>query len=144
MGKTLVAQQPLRISADQLDATRKTMRKFLGKYREFRILVNATLAVCRRPQGTKRGQGRGSIDRYVARVPAGRPIVQVPAVTPLPLVYPNWQAFRSVACALPGKFQFRDQTNHFAMDRASAGVSARIQMEQWKREGIIPGGSDGP
>ena len=138
MGKTLVAQQSLRITADKLEEARKTMRRFLGKNREFRINVHATYAVSRRPDGVKRGQGKGPINHYVARVPAGQPIIQVPNLTPLPgIMSPEWRAFRTVALSMPSKFQFRDQTNNFAFDRKTAGVPARVQMAQWKNAGKV-------
>jgi ESCRT-II complex subunit VPS22 len=129
MGKSLIPTQPLRITADQLDDARKTMRRVLGKFREFRMNVHATFPVCERPQGVKRGQGRGPIHHHVARVPAGRSIFQIPTMTTLPTVESavNWAAFRSVAMTLPAKFKFRDQTNNFAMDRIRADIPARLQ-----------------
>jgi ribosomal protein L16/L10AE len=134
MGKTLVAMQSLRITADQLDAARKTMRRILGKQREFRVNVHATFPVCKRPQGTKRGQGRGPIDHHVARVAAGKPIIHIPALTPTiggHQVPVNWWAFRTVACGLPSKFQFRDQSNSFEFDRINCSLPARLQKRKW-------------
>ena len=138
MGKTLVAQQAIRIKGNHLDEARKTMRKYLGKNREFRMNVFATFAVTKRPVGTKRGQGRGPIDHFVARVPAGKPIIQVPSITPMPGVMPpEWHGFRTIAMSLPSKFQFRDQTNHFGFDRLNLKIPAKVQMARWKKEGKI-------
>ncbi len=134
MGKTLIPTQPLRITADQLEDARKSMRRILGKSREFRQNVHATFPVCRRPEGVKRGQGRGPIHHHVARVPAGRPVFHMPSITPLPGMTPNWWAFRSVAMTLPAKFQFRDQTNNFAFDRVRADVPAWKQAAAWKKK----------
>ena len=130
MGKSLIPAQPLRITADQLDDARKTMRRVLGKFREFRLNVHATYPVCERPQGVKRGQGRGPIHHHVARVPAGRPVFQIPSITTLPQGAVNWAAFRSVAMTLPATFKFRDQCNNFNFDRVRADVPAWKQLAQ--------------
>ena len=132
MGKTLVAQQALRITSEKLEEARKTLRKFIGKSREFRVNVHATFPVTKRPEGVKRGQGRGAIDHHVARVPAGKPIFQIPNLTPLPGMVADWRGFRTVALTLPSKFQFRDQTNVFAFDRKNIQVPARVQMRKNK------------
>ena len=133
MGKTLVAQQALRITSEKLEEARKTLRRYLGKNREFRINVHATFPVTKRPQGTKRGQGRGAIDHHVARVPAGKPIVHIPSISPMSSMQgTDWHAFRTVALTMPSKFQFRDQTNNFKFDVVNLQVPARVQMKKWR------------
>lgn len=131
MGKSIVAQGAMRITAEQLESAKKTIKKQLGKEREFRMLVHATFSRTERPFGVKRGQGRGGISEYVARVPAGRPIFQIPGLTPaegVGSIRPNWSAFRTVGLAMHARCQFRDQTNQFQMDQVNIATPARDQL----------------
>ena len=130
MGKTLVAQGAMRVTAEQLEAAKKAIRKQLGKEREFRMNVHATFSRTERPFGVKRGQGRGGISEYVARVPAGRVLFQIPGLTPgegASSIRPNWSSFRTVGLAMHARCQFRDQTNQFSMDQVNISTPAKQQ-----------------
>ncbi|CAE7862389.1 rplP, partial [Symbiodinium microadriaticum] len=86
LGKTLVAAKPHRITADQIELGRRTLRRLMGRKGDFLVNVHATYAVScldqassvtQKPHGTmaasvKMGQGKGNIEYFVARVPAGR------------------------------------------------------------------------
>jgi ribosomal protein L16/L10AE len=132
MGKTLVAQGAMRVTAEQLEAAKKAIKKQLGKEREFRMNVHATFSRTERPFGVKRGQGRGGISEYVARVPAGRVLFQIPGLTPgegtMGAIRPNWSSFRTVGLAMHARCQFRDQTNQFRMDQVNITTPAREQI----------------
>lgn len=132
IGKTLVAQGAMRVTAEQLEAAKKAIKKQLGKEREFRMNVHATFSRTARPFGIKRGQGRGGISEYVARVPAGRVLFQIPGLTPgegaAGSIRPNWSSFRTVGLAMHARCQFRDQTNQFRMDQVSISTPARLQV----------------
>lgn len=134
-GKTLVAQNAMRITAEQLESAKKAIKKQLGKEREFRMCVHATFARTARPFGIKRGQGRGDISEYVARVPAGRALFQIPGMTPgegAGTIKPNWSSFRTVGLAMHSRCQFRDQTNQFKMDQVSISTPAKDQLKYRK------------
>ena len=128
MGKTLVAQGAMRVTAEQLEAAKKAIKKQLGKEREFRMNVHATFSRTERPFGIKRGQGRGGISEYVARVPAGRVLFQIPGLTPGASHRPNWSSFRTVGLSMHARCQFRDQTNQFKMDQLNITTPARDQV----------------
>jgi ribosomal protein L16/L10AE len=134
MGKTLVAQGAMRVTAEQLEAAKKVIKKQIGKEREFRMNVHATFSRTERPFGVKRGQGRGGISEYVARVPAGRVLFQIPGLTPgegtAGALKPNWSAFRTVGLAMNARCQFRDQTNQFKMDQVNISTPAREQLRR--------------
>jgi ribosomal protein L16/L10AE len=132
IGKTLVAQGAMRVTAEQLEAAKKAIKKQIGKEREFRMNVHATFSRTERPFGVKRGQGRGGISEYVARVPAGRVLFQIPGLTPgdgvASSIRPNWSAFRTVGLAMHARCQFRDQTNQFRMDQINISTPAKEQI----------------
>ena len=137
MGKTLVAQGAMRVTAEQLEAAKKAIKKHIGKDREFRMNVHATFSRTERPFGVKRGQGRGGISEYVARVPAGRVLFQIPGLTPgdasLGHIRPNWSSFRTVGLAMHARCQYRDQTNQFKMDQLNIATPAKVQVSLEKK-----------
>mmetsp|Transcript_89017 Transcript_89017/g.157650 ORF Transcript_89017/g.157650 Transcript_89017/m.157650 type:complete len:155 (+) Transcript_89017:119-583(+) len=113
LGKTIVAAKPHRVTADQIELGRKILRRFLGRKGDFLVNVHATYAVTRKPQGVKMGQGKGAIDHFVARVPAGRVMFRLPSHNPIPGFSPNFQAFREIADKMPMATKFRQQYNVF-------------------------------
>lgn len=54
------------------DIVRFYVVRYLGRSKEMLTNVHATYPVTRKPEGVKMGQGKGSIDHFVARVPAGK------------------------------------------------------------------------
>lgn len=113
MGKSIVASHPGRITADHIEETRKSLRKYLGKKTDFMVNIHATYAVTRKPEGTKMGQGKGSIHHFVSRCPAGRVMFNVPRIASLPGVAPNFEAFRMATGHFHIPVHFREQTNQF-------------------------------
>ncbi|KAL8270851.1 hypothetical protein Esti_005222 [Eimeria stiedai] len=119
LGKTVVAAAPHRITAEQLEQARRTLRRYLGRSKEMLINVHATYPVTRKAEGVKMGQGKGAIDHFVARVPAGRVLFHIPQVNPFQSLLPqapNYRAFKAVAGKLPFPVVFRQQNNYFPMD----------------------------
>eukprot|EP00933_Yihiella_yeosuensis_P052765 TRINITY_DN50882_c0_g1_i1.p1 TRINITY_DN50882_c0_g1~~TRINITY_DN50882_c0_g1_i1.p1 ORF type:complete len:161 (-),score=27.12 TRINITY_DN50882_c0_g1_i1:124-606(-) len=113
LGKSLVAAKCHRVTADQIELGRKILRRFMGRKGDFLVNVHATYAVTRKPQGVKMGQGKGAIDHFVARVPAGRAMFHLPSLNPIPGYAPNLHAFREIADKMPMATTFRQQYNIF-------------------------------
>ncbi|KAF4664027.1 hypothetical protein FOL47_005337 [Perkinsus chesapeaki] len=143
MGKTLIAQEAKRIKAEHLEEARKILRRKLGKGKEFNMLVHATFPVTNRVEGTKRGKGKGEIAYHVARVPVGGALFQIPGVPGLPGLAPDYRGFSGIQGRFPINCQYRNQTNHFKMDRVCAEVPARVQLAKWQRQGLVGGGGGG-
>ncbi|KAF8820481.1 putative 50S ribosomal protein L16 [Cardiosporidium cionae] len=140
MGKSIVASSPQRVTAEQLDEARKALKRRLGKNKEFYMNVHATYAVTRKPEGTKQGQGKGAIDRYVARVPAGKVLFHIPSLNPFNAVLeqpPNYEAFRSVLGKLPMPCHFRSHNNSFKMNSLQFLTEKKLEQDKQKRENII-------
>ncbi|CAK0876913.1 unnamed protein product [Prorocentrum cordatum] len=103
LGKSIVAASPHRVTAEHIEVGRKILRRYMGRKGDFLINIHATYAVTRRAQGVKMGQGKGAIDHFVARVPAGRVMFHVPSLNPLETLgfQPNLEMFREVADKMP-------------------------------------------
>eukprot|EP00929_Paragymnodinium_shiwhaense_P095429 TRINITY_DN56562_c0_g1_i1.p1 TRINITY_DN56562_c0_g1~~TRINITY_DN56562_c0_g1_i1.p1 ORF type:complete len:154 (+),score=27.83 TRINITY_DN56562_c0_g1_i1:108-569(+) len=113
LGRSLVAAAPHRVTADQIEAGKKILRRYLGRKGDFLINVHATYAVTKKPEGVKMGQGKGNINHFVARVPAGRAMFTIPALNPFPGHPSNFRAFREIADMMPMSCKFREQNNFF-------------------------------
>eukprot|EP00405_Crypthecodinium_cohnii_P018422 CAMPEP_0206478134 /NCGR_PEP_ID=MMETSP0324_2-20121206/35852_1 /ASSEMBLY_ACC=CAM_ASM_000836 /TAXON_ID=2866 /ORGANISM="Crypthecodinium cohnii, Strain Seligo" /LENGTH=153 /DNA_ID=CAMNT_0053954341 /DNA_START=17 /DNA_END=475 /DNA_ORIENTATION=+ len=113
LGKSLILARPHRISAEQIEHARKTLRRHMGRKGDFLINIHATYAKTKKPEGVKMGQGKGNIDSFVARVPAGRAMFHVPSLNPIQGYSPNYTAFREIAGNLPTSSRFRCQNNQF-------------------------------
>mmetsp|Transcript_44199 Transcript_44199/g.96136 ORF Transcript_44199/g.96136 Transcript_44199/m.96136 type:complete len:156 (+) Transcript_44199:48-515(+) len=116
LGKTLVAAKPHRITADQIETGRRILRRYMGRKGDFLVNVHATYSVTRKPHGVKMGQGKGNIEFFVARVPAGRVMFKIPSLNPIPGYNPNLAAFREIADQMPMATKFRQQYNVFPGD----------------------------
>eukprot|EP00922_Rhytidocystis_sp_ex-Travisia-forbesii_P041098 GHVS01061331.1.p1 GENE.GHVS01061331.1~~GHVS01061331.1.p1 ORF type:complete len:202 (-),score=10.66 GHVS01061331.1:121-726(-) len=139
LGKSMVANAPHRVSAVQLDKTRSLLRRFLGSKTEIRYNVFATYGVTRKPEGTGMNQGKGHIDHFVARIPAGKTIVHLPGwLAPFNSggfgpQRPIFDAFRKVAQNLPMPVHFRSQSNNFPLDRFDNITRMKLRDEATKR-----------
>lgn len=132
LGKTIVAAAPHRITAEQLEQARRTLRRYLGRSKEMLTNVHATYPVTRKPEGVKMGQGKGSIDHFVARVPAGRVLFYIPQVNPFHVLQPqapNYRAFKAAAGKLPFPVVFRQQNNYFPLDSVSRLMSIKRRLD---------------
>mmetsp|Transcript_50057 Transcript_50057/g.100819 ORF Transcript_50057/g.100819 Transcript_50057/m.100819 type:complete len:155 (-) Transcript_50057:181-645(-) len=113
LGKSLVAATPHRVKAEQIELGRKILRRHLGRKGDFLINIHATYAVTKKPEGVKMGQGKGNIEYFVARVPAGQVMFHIPSLNPLLGYKPNMAVFREIADKLPMSSRFRMQNNIF-------------------------------
>mmetsp|Transcript_79911 Transcript_79911/g.212078 ORF Transcript_79911/g.212078 Transcript_79911/m.212078 type:complete len:155 (-) Transcript_79911:29-493(-) len=113
LGKSMVAATPHRIQAEQIELGRKILRRYLGRKGDFLINIHATFAVTKKPEGVKMGQGKGNIEYFVSRVPAGQVMFHIPSMNPLPGYRPNMSVFREIADKLPMSSRFRMQNNTF-------------------------------
>jgi hypothetical protein len=57
--------------------------------------------------------GKGDITHHVARVPAGKTIVSLPKISPLPGMPPQLYDMRKLGDQLPMSYRTREQHNHF-------------------------------
>ncbi|OEH74317.1 ribosomal protein [Cyclospora cayetanensis] len=132
LGKTIVAAAPHRITAEQLEQARRTLRRYLGRSKEMLANVHATYPVTRKAEGVKMGQGKGAIDHFVARVPAGRVLFHIPQINPFHALLPqspNYRAFKAVAGKLPFPVVFREQNNYFPMDSVQRLIDAKKRID---------------
>mmetsp|Transcript_66238 Transcript_66238/g.197089 ORF Transcript_66238/g.197089 Transcript_66238/m.197089 type:complete len:155 (+) Transcript_66238:66-530(+) len=113
LGKSLVAATPHRVKAEQIELGRRILRRYLGRKGDFLVNIHATYAVTKKPEGVKQGQGKGNIENFVARVPAGQVMFHIPSLNPLPGYRPNLSVFREIADKLPMSSRFRVQSNQF-------------------------------
>ena len=67
----LVALQQGRVTARQLEATRKVLRRSLRKEAKTWITVFPNMPLTKKPQEVRMGKGKGSVDYWCAPIKAG-------------------------------------------------------------------------
>lgn len=140
IGKTVVAAAPHRITAEQLEQARRTLRRYLGRSKEVHATVHATYPVTRKAEGVKMGQGKGAIHHFVARVPAGRVLFHIPQVNPFHTFMPqapNYHAFKRIAGKLPFPVVFREQNNYFPLDSVQRLIEIKRRMDAEAHEAQV-------
>lgn len=116
IGKSLICASPKRIKEEKLTEMRQTIKRYLGKKKEFFVDVHATYAVTKKPDGTKMGQGKGLIDHFVARVPVGKTIFHIPTISPfasLGFSNPVYKALKKACAKVAVPCVFRSHNNIF-------------------------------
>ncbi|ORM40520.1 uncharacterized protein BXIN_2212 [Babesia sp. Xinjiang] len=127
IGKCLITLTPKRIKAESLDKLRFSLKRILSKQKERNVDVHATYAVTKNPEGVKMGQGKGRIHHYVARVPAGYPVVHLPQLKPLNgSKHPLFWGFARAVGNLPLRCRFRSQQNEFEIDKLFVKTKQRL------------------
>eukprot|EP00920_Eleutheroschizon_duboscqi_P020478 GHVT01048498.1.p1 GENE.GHVT01048498.1~~GHVT01048498.1.p1 ORF type:complete len:219 (+),score=35.38 GHVT01048498.1:246-902(+) len=101
LGKSLVASAPQCVKDKHLENIRSHFRRLLGKGKEVMINVHATFARTKKVDGCKMGNGKGEINHYVARVPAGRVLFHIPASNPFSFLLPSPLPFESRGASSP-------------------------------------------
>lgn len=76
----LQAVEPVRLSAQQIEATRITISRFLKKEGSYYLRVFPDKPVTKKPAETRMGKGKGNVEQWVAVVKRGRVVVEVGGV----------------------------------------------------------------
>ncbi|GIX63213.1 50S ribosomal protein L16 [Babesia caballi] len=138
LGKCLITLTPRRIKAESLEKLRFSLKRILHRQKERNVDVHATYAVTKNPEGVKMGQGKGKIHHYVARVPAGYPILHLPQLKPLAGdKAPLFLGFARAVGNLPTACDFRAQRNEFKVDCVSAKVEKRLTNDMNTRRELL-------
>lgn len=138
LGKSLITLTPRRIKAESLENLRFALKRILHKQKERIVDVHATYAVTKNPDGVKMGQGKGRIHHYVARVPAGYPILHLPQLKPLAGDgAPLFLGFQKAVGNLPVHCGFRSQQNIFKVDSFSHKTRQRSEHDTETRKILL-------
>ncbi len=116
----LQAVEPVRLSAQQIEATRITLSRFLKKEGEYFLRVFPDKPVTKKPAETRMGKGKGNVEKWVSVVKRGRIVVEVSGVDEVRAK----KILRSAAYKLPMKTKFvkrnpvasNDAVNNDAVD----------------------------
>ncbi|MEL6568625.1 MAG: 50S ribosomal protein L16 [Pseudomonadota bacterium] len=76
----LKALEPERVTARQIEATRRAVTRHMKRQGKVWIRVFPDLPVSAKPIEVRMGKGKGSIDRWVARVAPGRILFEIDGV----------------------------------------------------------------
>ncbi|KCZ47339.1 MULTISPECIES: 50S ribosomal protein L16 [Hyphomonas] len=76
----LKALEPERVTARQIEATRRAVTRHMKRQGKVWIRVFPDLPVSAKPIEVRMGKGKGSVDRWVARVAPGRILFEIDGV----------------------------------------------------------------
>ncbi|MEO0465680.1 MAG: 50S ribosomal protein L16 [Pseudomonadota bacterium] len=76
----LKALEPERVTARQIEATRRAVTRHMKRQGKVWIRIFPDLPVTAKPIEVRMGKGKGSIDRWVARVAPGRILFEIDGV----------------------------------------------------------------
>ncbi len=77
----LKALEPERITARQIEATRRAITRQMKRQGKVWIRIFPDLPVTGKPIEVRMGKGKGAVDRWVARVAPGRILFEIDGVT---------------------------------------------------------------
>ena len=77
----LKALEPERVTARQIEATRRAVTRHMKRQGKVWIRVFPDLPVSAKPIEVRMGKGKGSVDRWVARVAPGRILFEIDGVS---------------------------------------------------------------
>jgi large subunit ribosomal protein L16 len=77
----LKALEPERVTARQIEATRRAITRFMKRQGKVWIRVFPDVPVSAKPIEVRMGKGKGSTDRWVARVKPGRILFEIDGVS---------------------------------------------------------------
>jgi large subunit ribosomal protein L16 len=77
----LKALQPERITSRQIEAARRAMTRKMKRVGRVYIRIFPDLPVTAKPLEVRQGKGKGSVDRWVARVKPGRILFEIEGVS---------------------------------------------------------------
>ena len=77
----LKALEPERVTSRQIEATRRAITRQMKRQGKVWIRIFPDLPVSAKPIEVRMGKGKGSVDRWVARVKPGRILFEIDGVT---------------------------------------------------------------
>ena len=77
----LKALQPERVTARQIEATRRAITRHMKRAGRVWIRIFPDVPVSKKPTEVRMGKGKGSVDRWVARVAPGRILFEIDGVS---------------------------------------------------------------
>lgn len=77
----LKALEPERVTARQIEATRRAVTRYMKRQGKVWIRVFPDVPVSAKPIEVRMGKGKGSVDRWVARVAPGRILFEIDGVS---------------------------------------------------------------
>ena len=77
----LKALEPERVTARQIEATRRAVTRHMKRQGKVWIRIFPDLPVTAKPIEVRMGKGKGSVDRWVARVAPGRILFEIDGVS---------------------------------------------------------------
>ena len=77
----LKAREPERVTARQIEATRRAITREMKRQGKVWIRVFPDVPVTAKPIEVRMGKGKGAVDRWVARVAPGRILFEIDGVT---------------------------------------------------------------
>ena len=98
----LKATEPERITSRQIEAARRAMTRHMKRQGRVWIRIFPDLPVSAKPIEVRMGKGKGSVDRWVAKVKPGRVMFEIDGVSE-PVAR---EALRLAAMKLPVKCRF--------------------------------------
>ncbi|MDG2474284.1 MAG: 50S ribosomal protein L16 [Paracoccaceae bacterium] len=98
----LKAIEPERITSRQIEAARRALTRHMKRQGRVWIRIFPDIPVTAKPIEVRMGKGKGSVDRWVAKVKPGRVMFEVDGVAE----YVAKEALRLAAMKLPVKCRF--------------------------------------
>lgn len=77
----IVAAEPARITARQIEAARKTINRKVKRIGKLWIRIFPDIPVTSKPTEVRMGKGKGAVDHWVARVKPGRVLFELEGVS---------------------------------------------------------------
>mmetsp|Transcript_8233 Transcript_8233/g.18408 ORF Transcript_8233/g.18408 Transcript_8233/m.18408 type:complete len:183 (-) Transcript_8233:78-626(-) len=144
LGKHLVAAEPHRVTSEQIEQARTIFRRKLGRRGDFLINIHATYATTKKPDGVGAGAGKGNIEGFVARVPAGQAMFSLPSLVPIPGMAPNLNTLRQIADHMPMATRIRVQNNRFPDLTERSGPPPAESPRSWRSSSPSSSGTSRP
>lgn len=98
----LKALQPERVTARQIEATRRAITRHMKRAGRVWIRIFPDVPVTQKPAEVRQGKGKGSVEYWVAKVKPGRIMFEIDGVS----ADIAREAFRLAAAKLPVKTRF--------------------------------------
>jgi large subunit ribosomal protein L16 len=108
----LQAVEPVRLTAQQIEAARITISRHLKKEGDYFLRVFPDKPVTKKPAETRMGKGKGNVDHWVAVVKRGRVVVEIGGVDEARAK----TILRGAAYKLPMKTKFVKQSDEQSLE----------------------------